>query len=158
MEPKKGLKNTIIGILVAVLALMGYNAGTETFGAINSRANAIPYLISTATSTGSYGAGNMAVKILDKSSSRRYVHIQNNSDTAMFLYATTTELVLTGEDVVGRATTSIPALNGIYLAPTDGDNTDDTYIIDQDNMIYGHLYASSTAGATKKELLINYYQ
>ena len=123
--------------------------GTSSF-------NRMENLTTKATSTGSYGVGNLPVKLLDKDADRRYVHIQNNSDTAIFLYATNSVLDLSGTGKPRYASGTITALNGIRLEPLDGDNLDDTYVIGPDNMITGHIWASSTAGATKKEILVSY--
>lgn len=112
-------------------------------------ANMIPALTSSATSTGAgeFGCVECPTKILDSDDYNNYAIITNPSGTAVYLYVTTTELLTDGTgDDVGTATSSIPALDGIYLAASGG-----TYEVNADNLLQGNIYASSTASG----LLIN---
>lgn len=157
----------IILVVIAVLvvgcsyAIYSIKQESVSFKGSDIPTNDIGSIISYSTTTSVTGAGyceGCPVKLLDKSNGRRYVHIHNNSDTDIYLFATTTALDLTGTGAARAATTSIATLNGIRIAANDGDNTDDDYIIDSDNLIYGHLWASTTADGVAKEILVNYYQ
>lgn len=156
------LKDVIIILaVVAVLVVASYYAINVTedksLAGRDVNTNDMGYLVSSATSTGSY-SGTEPVMLLEKDNDRRYAIIQNNSDTDIYLFATTTLLDYTGTGLPRYASGTVTVLNGIRLAPNDGDNLDDTYIIGSDNLFYGYIYASSTAGTTKKEVLVNYYQ
>ncbi len=157
MEPKKGWKAAVITLLVAVLGLLGYNAATDqNLGGGDVSINSMGYLTSKATSTGSY-RGTEPVLLVSQGDIKRYAIIINNSDTDMFLFATTTDLDYTGTGAARYASGTITVLDGILLKAEQATDDQDTYTIGPDNFLYGNIYASSTAGATKKELLINYY-
>ena len=142
----------VIALLVAIYAVS--NNQTNSFGSSDADFNQIGYLTSLSTSTGSYCA-TCPVKLLDLNSGRRYAIIQNNSDTDVYLYFTNETLTVDGLGGT-TATSTITSLNGIRLAPNDSDNLDDTYVIGPDNMIYGNIWATSTA--ISKEISVNYYE
>ena len=160
---KKRIIIAIIAVLlVACVSYIGYKIfNDDEFGAgYDSRSNKMGYLTTYSTTTSVAGAGFCAgcpVKILDKNINRRYAWIHNNSSVDIYLFSTTTTLDLSGTGADRAATTSIANLNGIRIAANDGDNMDDVYVIDQSNMIYGHLWASSTADGVAKEIIVNYY-
>lgn len=150
------MRNKIIAILSAIIVLLGGGVAVDQLGSGRDASfNRYSSLTSSATSTGSYFY-QAPVEVLELDANRRYVHIHNNSNTEMHLFCRNTPLDYTGTGAENNATTTITELTGITLAPEDADNLDDDYIMDNSNMCYGFLYATSTGGATKKELLINY--
>jgi len=139
------MKNkSIVSLIIAfILGIAGYG-GYQVFG---SRADAATNMIGglTAFST-STNSGILPVKLLTMDSNRRYVSITNTSATAAYLYFTTDTWSLDGSGT--PATSTITSLNGIYLVGGG------SYDINPDNMIYGHIWASSTVAGVK--LNINY--
>lgn len=131
-----------IFIALAVGGAIGYgvykNMNPADFGrGTNSRFNSIDVLISAQVTTTA-----LPVKVLDKDADRRYAIITNISGTTIYLFATTTVLTIDGlEPGEGEktATTSITVLNGIPVLANG------SYVIDPDNTLYGHIWASSTA-------------
>lgn len=156
---KNFLSLLAISISLVIIIAVGINVSSsfvlpdnDSLGGYPVDYNSIPSLTSFATSTGSYCA-TCPVKLLDKNSERRYVKIQNNSNTVVYLVATTTDLTVDGLGGT-TATSTITALNGIRLTTVGTWGSE--YIIESDNMIYGNLWATSTAAT--KEILINYYE
>ena len=138
-------KKSIVSIIIAfVIGIAGFG-GYQTLG--NGRSEAATNMMGglTAFST-STNSGALPVKLLDLDSNRRYVVISNTSATAAFLYFTTDSWTLDGSGT--PATSTITSLNGVYLAGGA------SYEINPDNLIYGNIWASSTASGVK--LNINY--
>src|SRR3990167_8346294 len=125
---QKGFKAGLIALLIAIAGLLGYQGVSQNMfgGGTDARFNQMGYLTSFATSTGAYC--NCPVKLLTLDADRRYAKIQNNSDTSIFIYATTSELDLTGTGAARYATGSITILNGIELA-ADGTYNDELILM-----------------------------
>ena len=139
-------KQTIISSIVAfIIAITGYG-GVQILGAQQSSLNSFDALTSkTVITTGS------PVKLLDMDTQRQYAIITNISDTTIYLFVTTTPLVVgTGTTTPYEkiATSSISSLNGIPILTTD------SYEFDTRNMAYGDIWASSTVAS--KSILVNY--
>jgi len=150
------MKNKIIAILSALIVLLGGGVAVDQLGGHQeARFNTYSSLTSYATSTGSYYS-TAPVEVLTLDANRRYAHFHNNSDAEMYLYCRNSALDYTGTGADNNSTSTINTLNGIVLAIEDGDNTDDDYIMGPDNMCYGYIYATSTGGATLKEILVNH--
>lgn len=73
--------------------------------------------------------------------------VSNVSDTAIYLYATTTALTVDGLGGT-TATSTITSLNGIYV----GANSN--FEFNTDNMVYSNIWASSTAAS--KQINVSY--
>lgn len=114
--------------------------------------NNIEGLKNKATTTGSYCA-TCPVKLLDKDLGRKYAIISNPSDTAIYLYPTSTTIgynfLGTATDSGQNATSTIKSpLSGI-LVPANGQ-----YELDADNLVTGEVWASSTA--VSKQINVSY--
>lgn len=135
----KKLKASLVALLLAFLGLLGYN-NDEFGGGADVQTNKIGSLTSFSTST----TATMPVRLLEADASRRYAMISNRSDTAVYLFATSTNLTF------AEAQTNISAsgLVGIYL----GANSN--YEIAPDNTLIGYVWASSTAAS--KAINVNY--
>lgn len=157
------MKNLVIGLVVialvigGVFALQGIINSDNDFKASGFLSfNAFGDLKQTSTSTGSFGAGTSPIKLLDQDNDRLYAIITNPSDTAMYLTITTTDLSVNGTDTDSgdaerAATTTITALDGIYLAASGG-----TYEILPENLAYGNVYVTSSAGIVKKQINVSF--
>lgn len=144
---KREIKSGIVGILIFIAGLFGYQQIEPSLGlATDASFNRVDNLTSFTTTTASYCA-TCPVKLLSLDSSRRYAVISNVSDTAVYLYATTTDLTVDGQGGT-TATSSITSLNGIYL----GANSN--YEFNTENMVYSNIWASSTAAS--KKINVNY--
>ena len=143
----KGLKGVIVAVLVAVLGLLGYDAVETNFGAHQeARFNTIDSLTSYATTTGTGQGGALnPVLVLAKDSNRRYAQFVNNTATDLWLFATSTTLDLTGTGAANNASTSISTLNGVLLEAKKAGAPVSTWELTPDNMVYGNIYASTTA-------------
>lgn len=137
-------KTILITALVAILGFFGYQVFPNLGGAGGEVSfNKIDNLTTISTTTTSASP----VKLLDLNVDRRYVVVSNVSDTAVYLFATTTDLTVDGQGGVS-ATSSIQYLDGIYIAANSN------YVFDTDNMVYSNLWASSTAAS--KQINISY--
>lgn len=149
MKPNK----IILAIaLLAIIALVVYKGdGAVSLGGSEARINQMGDLISFATSTGSFGTGEVPVKLLDLDASRRYAIFTNVSDTTVYLFATTTDLGINGStDKNATSTQMATELSGIPVIANG------SYEVLPENLIYGHWWATSTAGVTKKAINISY--
>jgi len=152
----KKTKNIILAVIMAMLGGGGYAAydtlsNGATFGGSAPYNYPISNLISYATSTGSYDLS--PVLVLKKDADRRYARFQNNSAVDVWLFATSTDLDLTGTGQPRAATTSITVLNGVLLEAKKAGGPVATWELDYTNMVYGNIYASSTAAT---EIQVNY--
>jgi hypothetical protein len=165
------MKKTIITILTAIIVLLGggvaYNQ-LEFGRGSDASFNRVGNMTGFATTTGSYCI-TCPVKLLDLDSDRRYAVIQNLSDTDIYLYATTTDLgigftgtyldPLTNASGPSKTATSTemsnvqsPQFTGILLEANGQPLSE--IVFDADNMIYGHIWATSTA--VSKQIQVNY--
>ena len=135
---------SLLAVVIIVGGLLTYDLvqpkAEQTFGSTDFNVLG-GSLTNSATSTGSY-CTTCPVKILDQDTSRRYAVITNPNATAVYLYATDSTLTVDGLGGVTATSTITSPLDGIYLAASGG-----TYEIDADNLITGHLWASSTAAS-----------
>ncbi len=128
--------------------------GDQLGGQFN--ANSIPSLTQTTTSTGSFGDGTIPVKLLDMNSARDYAIFCNDSNVPVYLTVTTSVLTVDGLGTTNgdaAATSSIAALDGIRLNANGG-----CYELLPENLVWGHVWATSTGGITKKAINISYKQ
>lgn len=114
----------IVNWLNPVPVLMGSRADAPT----NMMSELTHYTTSTSTA--------LPVKVLDRDPNRRYAVISNVSTTPIYLYFTSDTWTLDGSGT--PATSTITALNGVSVVAGE------RYEINPDNMIYGHIWASST--------------
>lgn len=162
------MKKTIISILTAIIVLLGGGAAYDQFGrGTDSSFNQMGDITSFATTTGSY-CSECPVKLLDLDSERRYVVIQNLSDTDIYLYATTTDLgigltetidPITGETGPTKTATGTQMsivgsiqFTGILLEAKGQPLSQIEF--GPDNMIYGHIWATSSLAS--KQIQVNY--
>lgn len=138
MQNKK-IKNYIITALIFVLGFLGYQAAPNFGGGRDADFNKIDNLTTISTTTASV----LPVKLLNLDANRRYAVVSNASDTAIYLYATTTDLTA-GLD----ASNAIKSRDGVYV----GANSN--FIFDTDNMVYSNIWASSTAA--DKQINVSY--
>jgi len=137
------ITSSVLLIVLIILIVFSMNrtddAVNQLGGGQESRFNTIDDLTSLATSTSAINP----VKVLTLDANRRYALFQNNTAVDIWLYATTTAL------------TSLPLANtdGILLEAKKAGAPISTFEISPNNMIYGHIYASSTAAAT---IIVNY--
>ena len=133
---------SIVVAVIVVLIFVGLNYATqnETFGS-GPNLTLLDGLTTVTDATNAI----QPVKLLSKSTSREYAIITNVSGTAVYLYFPTATLVDGSTQVPSgsvSATSTITALDGVYLAASGG-----TYEIDASNLLYGDVWASSTAAA-----------
>lgn len=144
------LVTPLVNQAMTPVGLGGYKPGeVNSFGSLTT--------IST-TTVNSYDCTMCPVKLLsiDRENDRRYVIITNSgklNSTDVYLYATTSALSYNFNGSVTdsslRATSTILSLNGILISPSS------TYTILPENMVYGELWASSTAA---QQIDISYYE
>lgn len=136
---KKGLKGSIITILVAFLALLGYNGVQQQFGGLVSDSfNAVTH---TATTT----HASLPVKLLDYNGDRKWVQIKNDSNTDIYIY-------LGYFADASAASTTVGINEGIKLSKVYVGSFDTPFEINQDNMYLGQVWATSTTSG--KNILI----
>ena len=109
-------------------------------------------LTSSATTTGNF-IGTTPVKVLDGDPGRVYAIFTNPSDTALYLYVVgSRELSVIGDATstfpAGAATSTITALDGIYLAAAGG-----TWESNDTNLVTGYVYASTSAETETLKLI-----
>lgn len=131
-----------IGLIVG-LALGAFIASNEQkFSGLYSPDFQVDSLTVTTTSTTSL----LPVKVLDYNGDRHYAEITNVSDTAIYLYpAYFTD--------PSAASTTVGVSGGIRLNTVG--TVGSTYVIDQDNLYIGQLWASSTAASKDLYILEN---
>jgi hypothetical protein len=139
----------LLGFIIALLLGGGGYATYDNLGAA-SGPGSFNNLTSYATST----TAENPVKVLDLDVNRRYALFQNNSDADIWLFATTTALSIAGTGADNTATTSITVLNGVLLEAKKAGAPVATWELTPENMVYSHIWASSTAAS--KEIIVNY--
>jgi hypothetical protein len=162
----------VIGIVIVCGGLLAYdfvklkiNNKNEKVG-YSANSNVLDTIIHNSTTTSSY-CSYCPVKLLDYDFNRQYARIQNVSDTAVYLYISTTTLSYDTTGILdsqNSATGTISSLNGlIVLAPLNssvaGDslaNADTYYDILPNNLIIGEIWATSTANGVGKRINVIY--
>jgi len=152
------MKKILLTVGIVVIVALGYLGYTKLGnqrlgGSADVRVNKFGDLTSFSTSTGSYCDG-CPVQVLAYDTDRRYALFQNNSDTDLWLFATTTELDVSGLNSARFATGAITFLDGVLLEAKKAGAEIATYTVGPENLIYGYFYASSTA--TGKTIIVNY--
>lgn len=112
--------------------------------AAEAQFNKMGFLYHYSTNTTAYNP----VKVLGLNSTTRYALFQNNSDKDVWLYATTTALNTT------EARQYFNRKDGILLLAKQASSTASWWEITPNNLIYGNIWASSTA--TGKNIIVNY--
>lgn len=139
------MSKNILLVVIGLIVGLGVGALVATkeipsFSGINSPGFQIDSVTSTVTTT----AAALPIKLLDYNGDRHYARIQNISDTAVWLY----HGYFVSNDA---ASTTVGVTNGIRLNTVG--TVGSTYVIDQDNLYIGQLWASSTA-ASKSVLIL----
>lgn len=142
------ISNVVIILLFLGIGLAGGyflfgGQGMQFGGYEQGTFNKMADLQTVSTSTGSYCSA-CAVKLIDRDVDRQYAIVTNPSDTGIYIVATSTEL---GYNFDGSnsaetgATSTITTLDGVYIAAGG------SYEILPENMVYGELWATSTAAS-----------
>ena len=119
-------------ILVAILSAIVLYLSVPK----NKKLGANYFSLATVSATSTTSA--LPAKVLDVNSNRNYALIQNDSDTAIYLY-----LGYFADQ--SAASTSVGVNKGIRLLP----NAANSFEIDSDNLYTGQVWASSTAASKK---------
>lgn len=128
------MKNLIIGILITIVAFIGYTQFSQegVFGSVETNDLGYNGFTQSATST---SADPIPVTVLEANSARQYARICNNSDTVIWLTlgATSTEddLITVNQGI---------QLNTVGL-------TDSCWEITPNNLFIGNIHATTTASA-----------
>ncbi len=137
-------KNWFITLIILLVGGGGYVANDQlSGGGQESSFNKIDAVIRFATNTDTV----LPVKLLDLDSQRRYVHIKNEGAEDVYLYTTTSDTTLLSAQV------SFGKKDGILLKK-EASTTNSVFELKPENMIYGHIWVSSTTIAGK--IIVNY--
>jgi hypothetical protein len=134
----------LLGVILTLACVLAYSKMNVNLGI--QETNDIPFLTTTATTTGSYiSTRTLPVKVLSTDYGRQYAIITNNSATAgLYLFFPEGELdynftaMATGYTSASSTISTTTYNQGVYVGPMT------SYVIDADNLIHSSIWATST--------------